>query len=271
LYEFSNDFLSLSQTGYYGNVTSMSTLLHLNKVAISVESQRIVHEVSLIINSGELHILMGPNGSGKSSLVYALMGHPRYTFDRGIATLNNLDLVALSVDKRAREGLFLAVQQPPDIPGVSVFTLLKQAYMALTSEPLSLVELRALMEASMQALGLDPAFLDRSYEGFSGGQKKCLELLQLLFLKPKVVLLDELDSGLDQDAQRLVQAVLTCFRKENPQTSFLIITHYPRFVETMQPDRVHIMHKGCLVHSGSWSLAQLIEQGGYDELVSGTY
>lgn len=208
---------------------------------------------------------MGPNGSGKSSLAYALVGHPSYAIAQGTIVFKNNVLNELSPDARARLGIFLTFQQPPALPGVKVLTFLKEAYTAVVGKTCSVKEFSALLTTYLDLLNIDPLFLHRNlHEGFSGGEKKKFEILQLLVLKPQLAILDEIDSGLDIDALKLVAQALQFARQENPQISFLLITHYQRILQYIQPDHVHILCDGLLVKSGDAGLVHTLEQQGYD-------
>jgi Fe-S cluster assembly ATP-binding protein len=193
------------------------------------------------------------------------MGHPQYQITNGTIYLSNSDITQLSVDKRAQAGLFLAFQHPYEIPGVTVLSFLKEAYHACTKTIISMKDFQELLYSKMALLEMDKAFAHRALNhGFSGGEKKRLEILQMLVLKPKVAILDEIDSGLDVDAIKIVAQGLQIAREENPDLGILIITHYPRLLSYIQPDFVHIMHKGLIVERGSAALAFAIEERGYD-------
>ena len=243
-------------------------MLKIDHLSVSVLDSRIINALSLIITSGSLHLLMGPNGSGKSTLAYALAGHPRYTVTAKEFLFFGEECISLSPDKRAQRGFFLGVQSPPELPGVNVLQFLKEAYAACTGHNKTIGEFQHLVEPYLAMLRLELSFLNRSLnENFSGGEKKRFELLQLLLLKPKLAVLDEIDSGLDIDALGIVSSVVTHFRQENPQSSLLIITHNPRVAQFLSPDQVHILHKGSLVLSGDLQLIHELEQKGYDGLL----
>jgi Fe-S cluster assembly ATP-binding protein len=212
---------------------------------------------------------MGPNGSGKSTLAFALSGHPRYTVLGGSATLDGESLLALPPDRRAKAGLFLSFQYPAAIPGVSVANFLRTARSAVQPEDLAPAKFRKLIFEQVEALDMDPAFLGRYVnDGFSGGEKKRLEMLQMTMLAPKYAILDETDSGLDIDALRAVGNSVRGLRESEAgrETGFLIITHYPRILEHIAADRVHVMIDGRIVKSGGPELADEIERVGYDGL-----
>lgn len=239
--------------------------LIITDLSARVDDTQILHSLHLTVKSGQVHALMGPNGSGKSTLAYTLMGHPSYQVTGGTISYNNEDIAALSPDKRARKGLFLAFQQPYEIPGLAVTTFLRESYKAVTGSDCSVSEFNTYLHEQMALLAIDPAFAARNVnEGFSGGEKKRLEMLQLLVLRPSLVVLDEIDSGLDVDALRFVAHGLNQARKQNPAMAVIIITHYHRILAHSVPDYVHIMHHGSIVKSGDVSLAHQIEQKGYD-------
>ncbi len=241
-------------------------MIHLSNYSLSVAGKLVVDNISLNIPSGSLHVLMGPNGSGKSSLALSLMGHKAYTVT-GSATIDGHDVVPLSVDKRAQLGLFLSFQQPYEIPGVPLSSFFRVMY-EVKYGPIEAKELQERLFAYFDLLEIDHALYYRNlHEGFSGGQKKKLEMLQLLLLKPRVAILDEIDSGLDVDALRTVASALTVARRENPEMALLVITHYQRLLKYLELDRLHIMVEGSLITSGDYQLAHIIEQQGYDAVI----
>lgn len=242
-------------------------MFKISDISVNIETTQIVKKVNISCSAGSVHAIMGPNGSGKSSLAYALMGHPRYEMVTGSITLAGLDLATLSPDKRAHAGLFLSLQHPVEIPGLSVFNFLKESYYALHGV-LPLQEFQKLLYIAMDTLGMDHAVAYRGVnEGFSGGEKKRLEMLQLLMFKPKVVILDEIDSGLDVDALKVVAHGVMQAKAENPHLVILLITHYQRILQYIHPDQVHIMYQGSIVRSGDATLAEEIEQKGYDGII----
>ena len=244
----------------------MIDTLTIKQLTVSLEKKIIIHDVNIHLKQGSLHVLMGPNGSGKSTLALALMGYPTYTVS-GTILLNGIDITDLAMHKRAQAGLFITFQQPQEIPGVSIATFLKAAYEAL-HEPISVDELQQRVLFYMDLLAMDQALLYRNlHEGFSGGEKKKLELLQLLMFKPKVAILDEIDSGLDVDALAVVAEGIKQAQKENPEMSIVLITHYQRILAHMQPDVVHVLKDGRLIASGDITVAQQIDQLGYDGLL----
>jgi len=243
----------------------MKNDLLINQLYVSVDGQEIIKGLSLEVAPGSLHALMGANGSGKSSLAYTIMGHPRYTITNGSIYYKGQDVAALSPDKRARLGIFLAFQHPYALPGVSVKTFLKESYQAVTGIVIGVKEFQELLYAAMARLSIDSAFADRSLnEGFSGGEKKRFEMLQLILLKPSLVILDELDSGLDIDALKMVTHALLEIRNINPSMSIILITHYQKMLNYITPDFVHILSDGAIVKTGSATLALELEDKGYD-------
>lgn len=240
-------------------------MLHITDLSISIHDQSILHNITMTIQSGQVHAVMGPNGSGKSTLAYVLMGHPQYVITSGSIYIDQTEITTLSPAERAQLGLFLAFQQPPVIPGVNVLTFLKEAHYAVTKQQLSVQEFRTLVLDHMQQLDIHPSFMDRNLnEGFSGGQKKQFEMLQLVLLKPKVVVLDEIDSGLDIDALKKVAQGLKHIHQQNPAMCILLITHYRRILDYVQPDVVHVLCDGSIAASGDARLITQLEDKGYD-------
>jgi len=240
-------------------------MLEVSHLSLAVDAKPIVHSLSLTIVPGSVHALMGPNGSGKSSFAQAVMGHPAYTATSGSIMWQSSDITQLAPHERAQRGIFLAMQYPPAVPGVRVKQFLREACRAVQKEQFCVESFEARFAASCALLGVKPEFLNRGMnEGFSGGEKKLFELLHLLMLRPQLIMLDEIDSGLDIDALKLVGHVIEQVRTENPTSSLLIITHYQRILAYIQPDYVHVMHKGSLVDTGGYSLVQQLEAQGYD-------
>jgi len=239
--------------------------VHISNLSVSIATQPILHGIDLELAPGSVHAIMGPNGSGKSTLAYALAGHPTYSLDEGAITIDGTDITNLRPDKRAQAGLFLAFQYPVAIPGVKVNTFLKEALFATTGKHMPIPEFNELLLNTMNQLQIDPAFAYRDLnDGFSGGEKKRLELLQMLILNPKIAVLDEIDSGLDIDALKIVAHGLELARAQNPQLRILLITHYQRILKYITPDFVHVLHDGRLVDSGDATLAHQLELKGYD-------
>lgn len=243
------------------------TLFSINKLCVSITDKPILHDIDLSIAFGSIHAIMGPNGSGKSTLALTLMGHPQYNITHGSILLADKDLTHLSVCERARNGLFLAFQHPYEIPGVSVSSFLREAYNAITESHISITDFHTLLMHYCSLLHIDESFLHRQlHVGFSGGEKKRLEILQLLVLKPKLAILDEIDSGLDIDALKIVAHGIHHARTENPSLALILITHYQRILDHITPDYIHIMHNGRIIRSGNAHLAHILEAQGYHEL-----
>jgi Fe-S cluster assembly ATP-binding protein len=243
--------------------------LHVT-VASDGAAREILTGVDLTVRAGETHAIMGPNGSGKSTLAYAVAGHPKYTVTGGTITLDGNDVLAMSVDERARAGLFLAMQYPVEVPGVSVSNFLRSAATAIRGEAPKLRLWVKEQKEAMARLEVDPAFAERNVnEGFSGGEKKRHEILQLELLKPKIAILDETDSGLDVDALRVVSEGVNRVRAGG-ETGVLLITHYTRILRYIQPDFVHVFVRGKIVEQGGPELADELEAHGYTKyLVEG--
>jgi Fe-S cluster assembly ATP-binding protein len=243
--------------------------LHVSVKLPEGELKPILAGVDLTVKSGETHAIMGPNGSGKSTLAYSLAGHPKYEVTGGSVTLDGEDVLAMSVDERARAGLFLAMQYPVEVPGVSVSNFLRTAKTAIDGEAPKLRTWAAELRAAMERLQMDPAFAQRNVnEGFSGGEKKRHEIVQLELLKPKMAILDETDSGLDIDALRVVSEGVNRVR-ETGNTGLLLITHYTRILRYIKPDFVHVFVGGRIVENGGPELAEKLEQEGYERYVAG--
>ena len=241
-------------------------LLELKNLHVEADGASILRGVDLIVREGEVHALMGPNGAGKSTLANVVMGHPGYSVTSGAILLHGVDIADWPSDQRARAGIFLAFQYPEAISGVSVIQFLRQAISARKELPeLSVLEVRLDLAEWMDRLGMDPAFAERHLnDGFSGGERKRNEVLQMALLEPIVALLDETDSGLDIDALRVVARGVRTVRDEHPTMGAVIVTHYVKLLEEIQPDQVHILVDGQIVHSGGPELAETIEHEGYD-------
>ncbi|MFF2888407.1 Fe-S cluster assembly ATPase SufC [Paenibacillus sp. NPDC057967] len=243
----------------------MATQFVIDGLKAEIEGKEILKGINLEIKGGEIHAIMGPNGTGKSTLASALMGHPKYEVTAGSASIDGEDLLEMEVDERARAGLFLAMQYPSEIPGVTNSDFLRSAINARREEgnEISLIKFIRQMEGKMKELEMNPEFAHRYLnEGFSGGEKKRNEILQMMLLDPKIVVLDEIDSGLDIDALRIVANGVNAMRSE--ERGFLIITHYQRLLNYITPDFVHVMMQGRIVKSGGPELAQRLENEGYD-------
>ncbi len=247
----------------------MTATLVIKQLHVAVEDTEILKGVDLAVNKGEIHALMGPNGTGKSTLAYALMGHPRYEITKGEIRFKGKDLMALEPDERSRLGLFLAFQYPVAIPGVSLANFLRMAINAKrrAEDPedkgISIPNFRTLVKEKMDQLQMPHEFAGRYLnEGFSGGEKKRAEILQLATLEPEIAVLDETDSGLDIDALRIVASGVNALA--GPDLGVLIITHYQRILNYIKPDHVHVMLDGRIVESGGAELAKDLEEQGYD-------
>jgi Fe-S cluster assembly ATP-binding protein len=248
----------------------MSTLeikdLHVS-VKTDDEDKEILKGVTLTIRDGETHAIMGPNGSGKSTLAYSIAGHPKYTVTSGTVTLDGQDVLAMTVDERARAGLFLAMQYPVEVPGVSVSNFLRTAKTAIDGEAPKLRTWVKDVNTALQQLDLDPTFGTRSVnEGFSGGEKKRHEIAQLELLNPRIAVLDETDSGLDIDALKVVADGVNRFRSQEGK-GVLLITHYTRILRYIEPDYVHVFVAGRIAEQGGPELADALEAEGYDKYV----
>jgi len=246
-------------------VTTPPALLELVDLSVEAEGHPIVRGVSLTVREGEIHALMGPNGSGKSTVASTLLGNPEYVVTGGQILFKGQDVTEWSPDERGRAGMFLAFQYPESIPGVPVVQFLRQALSARKGIDLSVLELRLSIMEWMGKLGMDPAFGDRFVnDGFSGGEKKRNEILQMAILEPDIAILDECDSGLDIDALRVVAEGVQSVRKARPELGCLVITHYQKLLELLVPDHVHVLIDGRIAVSGGPELAQQLEADGYD-------
>ncbi len=240
--------------------------LHARVVTDEGEGEEILKGVSLEVSEGEIHAMMGPNGSGKSTLAKVLAGHPGYEATSGRVTYHGEDLLELEVDERARSGVFLAFQYPVEIPGVSIANFLRTALQARTGEEVDVFEFQQALMDRMRLLEMDPQFAARSVNaGFSGGEKKRNEILQLAMLEPTLAVMDETDSGLDIDALKVVAEGVSTLHAERGDMSVLLITHYQRLLNYIEPDRVHVMVAGKIVRSGGPEVAVRLEERGYDE------
>jgi Fe-S cluster assembly ATP-binding protein len=240
-----------------------SPLLVIENLHVDAGGTEILKGVSLTVDRGEIHALMGPNGSGKSTLGYTLMGHPGYTVTGGRILYDGEDATAWTPDARGRAGMFLAFQYPEEIPGVTVVNFLRSALSNRTGTEYTVLELRLRVADTMKALGMDAGFADRYLnEGFSGGERKRNEVLQMAVLEPQLAILDETDSGLDVDALRTVAEGVQ--QVASPERGFLIITHYQRMLEYITPDVVHVLIDGKIVATGGAELARQIEDDGYE-------
>jgi Fe-S cluster assembly ATP-binding protein len=238
-------------------------MLKIENLRIEIDGNEIVKGLDLEVGKGEIHAIMGPNGSGKSTFANVLLGHPRYEVTEGTVTFEGEDVLELEPDERAKLGMFLAFQYPSEVPGVSVANFLRTAVNSVREEELSPMEMYRLLQEKMAVMQMDPKFAERYLnEGFSGGEKKRNEILQMLMLDPRLAIMDETDSGLDIDALQVVARGVNEVR--GPEFSAVIITHYQRILRYIEPDRVHVMLDGRIVTSGGKELAEQLEDKGYD-------
>ena len=240
--------------------------LEVKDLHATVEGKEILKGVNLSVEQGEVHALMGPNGSGKSTLAYTLMGHPKYVVTSGEATIDGQTILGKTADKRVKQGLFLAFQYPVSVQGVSMFSFLRAAYNAAHTppgkDPPTIFEFREVVKEKLKMLNMDDSFLNRYLnEGFSGGEKKRAEILQMALMEPKFAVLDETDSGLDIDALRIVAEGIN--KVAGPATGTLLITHYQRILKYVKPQFVHVMYQGKIIQSGGEDLSRLLEEKGY--------
>ena len=243
------------------------SLLEIRDLSVAVEGNPILKNINLNIGKGETHVLMGPNGAGKSTLGNALMGNPAYEITGGSIYFNGLDIKDESADKRAKAGMFMSFQNPLEVPGISVSSFIRNAIMQKTGEKIKFSEYRKELAANMDILNYDASYKDRDLNvGFSGGEKKKAEILQLLMLKPKFAILDETDSGLDVDAVRTVSAGIEEYRK-NEDGALLIITHSTKILESLHVDFTHVLVKGEIVADGDASLVTEINENGFEKYI----
>jgi len=245
----------------------MANLLEVRNLSINVEEKEILHNINLNIASGETHVLMGPNGAGKSTLGYALMGNPKYAVADGSIIFAGEDITAASVDKRAKAGIFLSFQNPLEVPGISLNSFLKTAKEQITGERIKAWNFRRELKDTMAVLQMDTKYGERDLNvGFSGGEKKKAEILQLLTLNPKLAVLDETDSGLDVDAVKIVSEGIKAFQ-EHRQGALLIITHNTKILEALKVDKVHILVQGSIVKEGGAELIEEINAKGFEQFL----
>jgi Fe-S cluster assembly ATP-binding protein len=252
----------------------MTSSLSIKNLSVSIDEKVILKDLSLEVKLGEIHAIMGPNGSGKSTLAYALAGHPKYEVEDGEVWMDGVNLLELTPDERAKMGLFLAFQYPTAIPGISMANFLRTAVNAVKGEKngsdknkgIPITEFRKMMTEKMDLLKMDKSFARRYLnEGFSGGEKKRAEILQMALLDPKYAILDETDSGLDIDALKVVSDGVNALT--GPNRSFIIITHYQRILNYIKPDFVHVLYNGQIIESGGPELALRLEEEGYDNII----
>ena len=240
-------------------------LLSIEDLKVSIDEKEILKGIDLQIGKGEIHIIMGPNGSGKSTVAYTLMGHPEYQITDGEIEFEGEIVNDLRADERAKKGIFLSFQYPEEIPGVTVEEFLRTAKMAVSDERIGLMSFKRLLNEKMEQLDMDEEYASRYLNiGFSGGEKKKNEVLQMSILEPKLAILDETDSGLDVDAIRIVAEGVKEFKDES--RSILVITHYNKLLDYLEPDYIHILLDGRIVKTGGMELAQEIEQRGYEDI-----
>ena len=244
-------------------MTRNGAVLEVKDLDVAVEGKQILNGLSLTVPAGEVHAIMGPNGSGKSTLANTLMGHPRYEVTGGQIFLKGEEVTSLSPDERARRGMFLAMQYPTSIPGVTMVNFLRAALKAVQGKDVPVREFRERLMEAMAILKMDESFARRYVnEGFSGGEKKRAEVLQMSLLRPAMAVMDETDSGLDIDALRTVSEGINALRNE--ENGILLITHYQRILNYVTPDHIHVLYKGRIVRSGGRELAAELEEKGYD-------
>ena len=238
-------------------------LLEVNRLHISAGEKEILHGVDLTVGRDETHVLMGPNGTGKSTLGYAVTGNPVYTVTSGSIVFDGEDITALPVNERAKRGIFLSFQNPLEVPGVTLSAFIRSALEQKTGDRLRLWDFKKRLRETMRLLSMDESYAERDLNvGFSGGEKKKAEILQMLMLEPKLAILDETDSGLDVDAMRIVADGVN--KMHTAETSAIVITHYERLLDMIKPDVVHVLYKGRIVKTAGPELAKEIEQRGYD-------
>lgn len=239
--------------------------IEIKNLNVNIEDKPILKNYNLSINSGEIHAIMGPNGTGKSTLSKVIMGNKNYKVTSGDIIVDGKSILSLETDERARLGIFLVYQNPVSIEGISNSEFIRTSLNSINDKPVGLYEFVQKMEKGMNELKMDSSMMHRSLnQGFSGGERKKNEILQMKFLKPKFVILDELDSGLDVDSLKIVCDNINDYLKDNPETSLLLITHYTRLLEYIKPDYVHMMKDGTISLSGDYNLAKKIEKNGYD-------
>lgn len=240
-------------------------MLNINNLSVQIEEKKVLNNLNLEIKEASFHILMGANGSGKSSLAYTLMGHPKYKVIEGSITFDAQDITQMPVEKRARLGMLLACQHPQEVPGVKVITFLKEAHRIITGLDIELDHFKKIIYELLDIVKLDYNFAYRNLnEGFSGGEKKRLEILQLLLLKPKLAIIDEIDSGLDIDGIKVVADAIKYAKKLNEKMSVILITHYQKILNYLDSDYIHILSLGKIIRTGNIELSKIIESQGYN-------
>lgn len=240
-------------------------MLEIKDLHVEVDGQEIIKGVSLTLEEGKIHALMGPNGSGKSTLAKAVMGHPKYKITKGKVIIDGEDITEEKADKKAKAGLFMSFQHPEEISGVRITNFLRMAVNDVKGTNHSVIDFHKMLKDKMKLLDIDPSFLKRNLnEGFSGGEKKRAEMLQLLMLEPKYAMLDETDSGLDVDAIRIVAEGI---QKIKGKMGILLITHYDRFLQYLKPDSVSVIYNGKIIEHGSYELAEKIQKEGFGGII----
>lgn len=252
----------------------MNYCLEISGLHSKIAEKEILKGLDLKVAPGEIHTIMGPNGSGKSSLAMSLMGHPKYEVTAGDIKFEKQDLLEMDIDQRSKNGLFLSFQHPKEVSGVTLTQFLLHAHNAHRkhedpeARPNSVFRFKRILEKECESLKMNPEFLDRFLnKGFSGGEKKKSEILQMALLKPKVAILDEIDSGLDIDALKVVSQLINRVKEENPDMAIIIITHYHRILKYIKPDQVHVLYKGKIIKSGKENFAHQLEERGYEWLI----
>lgn len=243
----------------------MSDLLKIQDLNVNIEKKQVLHGVNLTVNAGETHVLMGPNGAGKSTLGFTIMGNPRYTVSGGKIIFDGEDITEMGADKRAAKGIFLSFQTPLEVPGISLESFIRTALQQRTGKRVKLFQFQKELKAMMQILNMDESYASRDLNvGFSGGEKKKSEILQLLMLKPKLAILDETDSGLDVDAVRTVSRGIEEYQKSQ-NGALIIITHSTKILESLKVDKTHVLVKGRIVKDGCAELVDEINENGFEK------
>ena len=243
------------------------SLLQVKGLSVGIEDGQILHDVDITINAGEIHVLMGPNGAGKSTLGNAIMGNPVYQVLNGRIIFNGEDITNLTTDKRARSGMFMSFQNPLEVPGISLESFIRNGMRQVSEKPMKLLQFKKKLEETMNLLEMDPSYAERDLNvGFSGGEKKKAEILQMLMLSPKFAILDETDSGLDVDAVRTVSKGIEEYQKQT-DGALLIITHNAKILEALDVDYTHILVRGHLVRTGGSELIQEISMNGFEKFI----
>ncbi|WP_407424953.1 Fe-S cluster assembly ATPase SufC [Treponema sp.] len=246
----------------------MANLLELKNLNVDIEKKHVIDGVSLTVNPGETHVLMGPNGAGKSTLGYTIMGNPRYTISAGKIYFDGEDITELSADKRAAKGIFLSFQQPLEVPGISLESFIRTALQQKTGERVKLFQFQKQLKETMKLLNMDESYAGRDLNvGFSGGERKKSEILQLLMLSPRLAILDETDSGLDVDAVRTVSKGIEEYQKRM-NGALIIITHSTKILESLKVDKTHVLVKGKIIKEGDGTLVEQINENGFEQFLS---